>query len=176
MQERICSAADHECYPGRLKRGMCELHYRRFRKTGQTELAKIDHLNRYRVGDNGCWLWTGPMFWNGYGHISAASFGTTIAHRAFYVAHVGPIEDGVDLDHLCRVRHCVNPKHLEPVSHSLNIQRGVDARMQGLCQRGHDQSLPDAQWVEPSTGRTYCRECKAIREREGRVRRAAAGR
>jgi hypothetical protein len=70
------------------------------------------------------------MFKEGYGHISFASFGTTLAHRAFYEAHRGAITER-DLDHLCRVRRCVNPDHLEPVSHRENIIRGIRARAVG---------------------------------------------
>jgi hypothetical protein len=167
-----CAVDDEECVDGRLKRGMCELHYRRLRQTGSTRLTVVDHLQRYEVTDGGCWLWTGPMFWNGYGHISEATFGTTLAHRAFYEAHRGHIEER-DLDHLCRVRQCVNPDHLEAVTHAVNIQRGVEARSSGMCARGHDQTQPDARWTEPSTGRSYCRKCKAIREKEGHERRRA---
>lgn len=153
---------------------MCERHYRRFKTTGSTDApgGKLYHLSRYRVTDGGCWQWTGPMFWNGYGHISAASFGTTLAHRAFYEAHRGPIPER-DLDHLCRNRACVNPDHLEPVSHAANVQRGVYARMGHECGRGHDQTAADARWTEPSTGRTYCRECKALREKRRREQRKA---
>lgn len=127
-----CMVDDSECVAGRLRKGMCERHYRRLKTTGSTDApgGKLYHLSRYRVSDGGCWLWTGPMFWNGYGHISAATFGTTLAHRAFYEAHRGPIIER-DLDHLCRVRQCVNPEHLEPVTHSENIIRGIQARSSG---------------------------------------------
>lgn len=166
-----CKVDDAECVPGRLKRGLCELHYRRQRATGSTssQQGKLYHLSRYTVTPDGCWLWTGPVFWNGYGHISAATFGTTLAHRAFYEAHVGPIPER-DLDHLCRNRLCVNPAHLQPVPHAVNIQRGHDARSDGWCKRNHDQTLPDARWIEPGTGRAYCRKCKAIREKARRER------
>src|SRR5690349_5667607 len=88
-----CVVNDSECVDGRLRRGMCERHYRRFKSTGSTDApgGKLYHLSRYRVDESGCWIWDGPMFWNGYGHISSATFGTTLAHRAFYEAHRGPI-------------------------------------------------------------------------------------
>lgn len=131
-RSKPCAVDDGSCCDGRLKRGMCELHYRRLRLRGTTAAPEaIDHLTRYVEDENGCWLWTGPMFWNGYGHISAATHGTTLAHRASYEAHVGPVPEGLELDHLCRVRHCIRPDHLEPVTRSVNIQRGVDARKAG---------------------------------------------
>lgn len=171
---RACSVDDSECRAGRLRHGMCELHYKRFKKTGSTDAQRVDHLTRYRADEDGCWNWTGPIFSNGYGHISAVTFGTTLAHRAFYVAHKGAVPDGLDLDHLCRNRQCVNPDHLEPVTRSVNIQRGVKSRMQGRCKRGHDQTLPGARGVEACTGASFCRECRRIRQREGYHRRRRA--
>lgn len=168
---RPCAINDAECVQGRLKRGFCEMHYRRLRLTGSTERHAVDYLQQYEVDVNGCWLWSGPLYWNGYGSISQATYGTGLAHRASYEHHVGPIPPGLDLDHLCRVRRCINPEHLEPVTHSVNIQRGFDARLGNDCQRGHDQTLPDARWIEPSTGRSFCRKCKALREKAGRERR-----
>lgn len=174
MRTRPCVVDDAECIPGRLKRGLCDLHYKRQRRTGTTAAPeRIDHLQRYEVDGNGCWLWTGTVYWNGYGSISEATYGTGLAHRASYEHHVGPIPDGMDLDHLCRVRRCIAPHHLEPVTHAVNIQRGHDARMQGRCSRGHDQTLPGARWTEPGTGRSYCRRCKSDREKAGRERRKA---
>lgn len=74
-----------------------------------------------------CWLWTGTMSRTGYGRVSIG--GREIgAHRAVYEALVGPVPDGMQLDHLCRVTQCVNPDHLEPVTIGENIRRGHSAR------------------------------------------------
>lgn len=154
---RPCAIDDGECVPGRLKGGLCERHYRRKRLTGQTHVDRVDHFSRYEVTPSGCWRWTGPLFDNGYGHISAATAGVTLAHRAFYMRAKGEVPEGLDLDHLCRNRACVNPDHLEPVSRSINIQRGVEARDTGRCKHGHDMSVPDA-WIDTGRGRR-CREC-----------------
>ncbi len=71
---------------------------------------------------NGCWLWTAARNENGYPLLWAG--GKMIrAHRFSYEVHVGSIPAGLDLDHLCRVRHCVNPAHLEPVTRSENLRR-----------------------------------------------------
>jgi hypothetical protein len=74
------------------------------------------------VKGGGCWYWMAGLFRGGYGQFR---FGrNTRAHRVAYEALVGEIPAGLDLDHLCRVRHCVNPEHLEPVTRKENIRRG----------------------------------------------------
>lgn len=75
-----------------------------------------------------CWLWKWSLTYNGYGRVSVRSPGIrrhVRAHRAAYVAWVGPIPAGLDLDHLCRVRTCCNPLHLEPVTRLENVRRGL---------------------------------------------------
>lgn len=76
--------------------------------------------------DTDCWAWTGAIK-NGYGVFGVAERVTVYAHRFAYESMVGPVADDLELDHLCRVRHCVNPAHLEPVTHSVNMQRAYDA-------------------------------------------------
>lgn len=71
-----------------------------------------------------CHLWRYGKDADGYGTIRGAK-----AHRLFYEAAKGPIAPGLDLDHLCRVPACVNPEHLEPVTHAVNIRRGVSAKL-----------------------------------------------
>jgi hypothetical protein len=74
--------------------------------------------------NTGCWLWTGAVApGTGYARIHAYGMNRN-AHKVSYMELVGPVPDGLDLDHLCRVRCCVNPKHLEPVTHQVNCQRG----------------------------------------------------
>ena len=79
-------------------------------------------LSRY-VEVDGCWLWTGGRR-GGYGRIKLAETGTVDAHRLSYEHHIGPIPDGLVIDHLCRNRSCINPAHLEPVTTAENIRRG----------------------------------------------------
>lgn len=108
-------------------------------------------LERIRVDGVGCWLWRGSITGTGYGTIYlprpvGQPFGAR-AHRFSYEQFVGPIPDGLELDHLCRVRHCVNPQHLEPVTRHENIVRGIGPRLTILrqagvyrthCRRGHE--------------------------------------
>jgi hypothetical protein len=73
-----------------------------------------------------CWIWHGAIT-RGYGtfRIGKEVNGTALAHRLSYQWLVGPLPDGLELDHLCFVRCCVNPAHLEPVTHSINLERGM---------------------------------------------------
>lgn len=78
---------------------------------------------------DGCWLWTGATMRNGYGVFKVgSSAGTVLAHRFSYEIHVGPIPDGMQIDHVrdrgCTNRHCVNPAHLEAVPQRENLRRG----------------------------------------------------
>lgn len=79
--------------------------------------------------EDGCWLWTASLTGDGYGRISlGGKFGPMgLAHRVAYELLVGPIPEGLELDHLCRVRRCVNPEHLEPVTHAENVRRAQEA-------------------------------------------------
>ncbi len=69
-----------------------------------------------------CWIWQGPIHGHGYGQVTRRGK-TAYAHRLFYEHHREPIANGLEIDHLCRVRACVNPAHLEVVTTSLNAIR-----------------------------------------------------
>lgn len=95
-----------------------------------------------------CWLWRASLSHNGYGAFQYDGRPRP-AHRYSYELLVGPIPEGLEIDHLCRVRHCVNPDHLEAVTHLENVRRGVYAEMPVLtrinaekthCKRGHPLS------------------------------------
>lgn len=82
----------------------------------------------YKINENGCWIWQRAMLGNtGYGQISVHDKPVG-AHRVFYEKFKGAIPAGLDIDHLCRVRACVNPEHLEPVTRAENLRRGRIAR------------------------------------------------
>lgn len=73
----------------------------------------------------GCWQWVGSMAVNGYGRYGYPS---AYAHRLMYELIVGPIPEGLVIDHLCRNRGCVNPAHLECVTLAENVKRGAASR------------------------------------------------
>lgn len=75
-----------------------------------------------------CWEWTLYKNWNGYG-IQKVAGKMKRAHRVVYEKYVGPIPAGMDLDHLCKNRGCVNPKHLEPVTGTENARRRKDSKL-----------------------------------------------
>lgn len=112
-----------------------------------------------------CWIFTGCLL-KGYGQIHARALGgTKLVHRVVFELLVGPIPDGLELDHLCRTPACCNPAHLEPVTHAENVNRGVGlvnliASRQGLthCPQGHEFT-PDNTYVNPTTGFRRCRTC-----------------
>lgn len=119
-----------------------------------------------------CWPWSGYINPDGYGRL-----GQVGAHRIAYEEVVGPIPEGLVLDHLCRVRHCVNPAHLEPVTSRENTLRGETlAAMQVArtsCIKGHP--FDDANTIVQGDGKRRCRTCRnavALR-RYHRKRRAA---
>ena len=79
-----------------------------------------------------CWLWLGARSSTGYGVFRA--YGRVVkAHGFAYERFVDDVPKGLELDHLCNVRHCVNPDHLEPVTHTENVARGVTRRRRNEC-------------------------------------------
>lgn len=124
----------------------------------------------------GCWLWTGCLTTMGYGTIRVAGVRHR-AHRLSYRLVAGPIPKGLVLDHLCRVRHCVNPAHLEPVTDRENILRGVSVSAQNArathCIDGHEFTAANTQVVR-STGERRCLKCSRRRQRELVARRRIA--
>jgi hypothetical protein len=118
----------------------------------------------------GCWLWQGADNGLGYGVLYIGNQ-RVYAHRLSYMLMVGPIPSGHDLDHLCSTPACVNPTHLEPVSHLENVRRGraPSARVVrlGICLRGHPRTTEN---VRVRRGHSQCRPCQAAYARARRQR------
>lgn len=120
----------------------------------------------------GCWSWTGSTS-NGYGSIRDTEGRQRVVHRVAYEVWVGPIPHGLELDHLCRNRACVNPAHLEPVTHFVNAMRGGagETKRRTHCLHGHAMT-PDNIYIDQ--GKRRCRECILAKNRRAREKRKAA--
>ncbi len=118
-----------------------------------------------------CWIWTGTTT-HGYGkiHFGSHTKGTRknlFAHIVAYELTCGPVPEGFELDHRCRNHSCVNPDHLEPVSHSVNIIRGYHSRYNTKkthCPSGHPYD--DHNTYITKNGKRMCRTCCRLRQRE----------
>lgn len=121
---------------------------------------------------DGCWLWKAGRTGTGYGAFYLRPRRQVRTHRYAYETFVGPIPEGLDLDHLCRVRHCCNPEHLEPVTRRENLIRGetLIARQVRVveCPNGHPYT-PENTMRYQGTSRK-CRTCHNERRRKGRAR------
>lgn len=106
----------------------------------------------------------GSFWWRGKSHA---------AHRVAYQLQVGDIPDGMEIDHLCRTRHCVNPLHMEAVTHLENCRRAVSAnRKKTHCPRGHEYTPENTMLAPHPEGHISrkCRKCHNARNRLGRRR------
>ncbi len=113
------------------------------------------------VTETGCWLWIGSAYSNGYGQMGFKGR-SHLAHRLSYQAHIGPIPDGLTIDHLCRVRCCINPAHLEAVTQSVNVSRGIVSTDHAWgpprkthCPKGHAYDPTH----RSKLGQSICRAC-----------------
>jgi hypothetical protein len=111
-----------------------------------------------------CWIWTGAKYLNGYGNFWHKGK-AVLAHRYVYDLLIGEIPLGMDLDHVCSVRDCVNPAHLRPATPKEN--RGQANRRKGFCPREHPYDM-----IEKDGGRG-CRKCKNKYQRLHMVRKKA---
>lgn len=115
----------------------------------------------------GCWLWTAAVSREGYGVFGAERVGGrnrfVHSHRYAYELLVGPIPDGLHLDHLCRVPRCVNPAHLEPVTPRENTLRGIGPSAKNAvkthCKHGHPFT-PENTRIDHRTGNRSCWTCR----------------
>lgn len=172
-----CAVADCE-YRGILRRGLCGKHYVRWQKYGDPtgrhrapDPAERLLANSYRADDgSGCLRWAGEHGTKGYGGVSIGgkNFQT---HRVAYELWVGPIPDGLEIDHVyargCRHRDCNNPAHLEAVTHAENVRR----RHRTHCTHGHELTPENTIHRKTPTGtKRVCLECLERWRRKSRSR------
>jgi hypothetical protein len=130
---------------------------------------EVRAFTRIRRAPRGCWEWIGYVDGSGYGRFRGRHRQWESAHRWFFEFLVGPVPDGMELDHLCRNRRCVNPRHLEPVTHRVNVLRGVSVpavnATKSACPAGHRYTATNTYTYR---GMRYCKACRHARLREGR--------
>jgi hypothetical protein len=124
------------------------------------------------IADNGCWIWKGAKNKAGYGRFEFSGRNRYAFHLA-YETLVGQIPIGFEPDHLCRNYGCVNPNHLELVTHKVNCQRGNVGIASGAllkarthCPQGHPFDVQNT-YINPN-GSRHCRACDKLRHREAR--------
>jgi HNH endonuclease len=123
-------------------------------------------------GEAGCWLYPATEK-DGYARIHAQGH-VVVAHRLFYSVLVGPVPSDLTLDHLCRVRNCVNPAHIEPVPHKENVQRGNAGllhRIKTHCRNGHEYN--ESNTYRAPDGSRNCRICNGAAAARYKERKAA---
>lgn len=168
-------------------RGYCEHHYYKWWRTGTLPAgsppptpnepfsAEDRFMSFVHRSDSGCWEWTGSTSYKGYAKFRQDGERMP-AHRWAYEHWVGPIPEGLHIDHLCRNRKCVNPEHLEPVTPRENVMRGngVPARnaRKTHCVHGHPFSGDNLRIS--LRGDRRCRECYRIRLEKLRAKKATA--
>lgn len=136
----------------------------RLRGTRMSNAADVRFWKKVKKTE-ACWIWTGATNGLGYGQFwNQKQMG---AHRWSYESLVGPIPPGLQLDHLCRNRSCVNPAHLEPVTQRENTLRGDTFQARNAakthCPRGHLLAGDNLRWSPP--GHRSCRECDNAKRR-----------
>lgn len=132
-------------------------------------------MSKFEETASGCWEWTAGIHKSGYGMFYGGRGQTTKAHRWGYMLFVGPIPEGLVLDHLCRNPKCVNPDHLEPVTQGENSRRGelgLHMREKSAqittCPQGHPYDETNTLWRAGRPGgarRRVCRTCKRERQK-----------
>lgn len=119
-------------------------------------------MERVSMDGNGCWHWQLTLDRDGYG-MGCFEKRKGRSHRLAYEAFVGPIPDGLLIDHLCRVRDCVNPEHLEPVTSGENTRRGITgSKPKTHCKRGHPFAEHGRKTPE---GMNQCLVCDRLRSK-----------
>lgn len=173
MNKQLCIVPD--CDRTTVAKGLCHKHWKRMRSNGTLELQRrnykgMDEQERFwmYVNKQGkphpifptpCWEWTGSLIKGGYALFRLSSTNPSqqekiLAHRYSFELTYYPIPEGMEIDHMCKTRHCVNPDHLDLVTRQENIDRSQKSE----CLRGHPYS-PENTKIKRS-GKGYKRVCQ----------------
>ncbi len=127
-----------------------------------------EKINKSNSSD--CWLWNGKIDPHGYSLFSIQGKWNR-AHRVAYTLFIGPIPKNLTLDHLCRVRNCVNPNHLEAVTIKVNTLRGTSFSVLNAlkthCPHNHPYSESNTYLYK---GERHCKSCNVVNMRNYRAR------
>lgn len=166
MGNRICTIDG--CERPHNARGLCKPHYKYAERHGslppRQRVIPIEERFWQKVAlsaePDGCLLWMAALDPHGYGRFGTTT-GTVFAHRFAFELVVGPIPEGLQLDHLCRVHSCVNPAHLEPVTGHENTIRGISGSAinarKTVCVHGHPFDEENTSYL--TRGGRQCRAC-----------------
>lgn len=178
MVPKICSIPECGNLVGRKgARGWCTKHYQMWRLTGDpcgtTAPVPAERFWAKVEKTEYCWNWTHSTDGCGYGMFKDIRMHR--AHRWAYENLVGPIPEGLVIDHLCRNAQCVNPAHMEPVTNDENLERGWGRRVKtgwvNACINGHDFTAENT-YINP-LGRKVCRKCTTASRARHTKRKAA---
>lgn len=159
---RLCDVEG--CERSHEARGYCHGHLARFYRGhsigGPFPASPLDRFIARIEVDGDCWVWTGGTDGDGRYGMTKADGRHVPAHRWAYEHLTGQqIPDGFELDHLCRRTLCVNPDHLEPVTHQENVRRG--ALVKDHCRRGHLYTRDNTSYA--SNGGRVCKACRRLK-------------
>jgi hypothetical protein len=159
----LCAVRDCEKRP--YANTVCQMHYWRIRRHGRIDNPAKTPEERFweKVHrSETCWLWTGTRNHGGYGMFKLDGK-NRLAHRVAYEWESGEIRKGLYLDHLCHVRRCVRPSHLEPVTPQVNAHRSDSPVAMNAakthCMRGHEFTKENT-YTPPKANQRHCRTCR----------------
>jgi len=141
------------------------------RKPKSIQAKFFDKLQKGEHPDE-CWLWQGKTY-NGYAQIGTLDGkGSTTLQRFAFTLLVGPIPVLHEIDHLCGIRHCANPRHLEAVTPAENKRRAsVKSRLAAHCRNGHEWTEENT--YHPKVGYRACKACQRVGQAKFNQKKAA---
>jgi HNH endonuclease len=151
---------------------------RRSAMKGRRPVDPVMRFWKYVDAEGDCWVWIGAISnETGYGNFrqgKSEDYAQIGAHRFAWQLLVGPIPEGLQIDHLCRNRACVNPDHLEVVTVKVNRERAIGSRdhhirIGSTCPRGHDRNPGNVYYRD--NGYPECRVCRRVLQKAARQRR-----